>query len=186
MKLESMRSKHPQLKHEAKIIEYCKGGVGFPNIYWKGPYETLFHALAIELLGPSLEDLFNICDRKLSIKTILMITDQMIARLQFLHNKNFIHRDVKPANFLIGLGRKSNILYVIDFGLSLQYRNIKTHQHIPYRENKSLVGTARYASINAHLGIEQSRRDDLEGIGYVIVYLCKGWLPWQGIKANNK
>ncbi len=107
-----------------------------------------------------------------------MVTDQMIARLQFLHNKNFIHRDVKPDNFLIGLGRKSNILYVIDFGLSLQYRNIKTHQHIPYRENKTLTGTARYASINAHLGIEQSRRDDLEGIGYVIIYLCKGWLPW--------
>ena len=81
----------------------------------------------MELLGPSLEDLFNMCERKLTLKTTIMISDQMIARLQFLHNKNFIHRDVKPDNFLIGLGRKSNILYMIDFGLSKKYRDPKTH-----------------------------------------------------------
>ena len=85
---------------------------------------------------------------------------------------------MKPDNFLIGLGRKSNILYLIDLGLAKKYRDPKNHQHIPYRENKNLTGTARYASINAHLGIEQSRRDDLEGIGYVIIYLLRGWLPW--------
>lgn len=186
VKLENARTKHPQLKHEAKILDFLKGGIGMPQLYWKGPFETKYFAVAMELLGPSLEDLFNVCDRQFSMKTVIMIVDQMIARLQYLHNKNFIHRDVKPDNFLIGLGRKSNILYIIDFGLSKKYRDMKSHQHIPYRENNTLTGTARYASVNAHLGIEQSRRDDMEGIGYVIVYLLKGWLPWQGIKANNK
>ena len=187
VKLESTRTKQPQLKHEAKILEFCKGGIGFPMIYWKGPFEQKFFAVAMELLGPSLEDLFNVCNRKFSIKTVIMVVDQMIARLQYLHSRNFIHRDVKPDNFLIGLGRKSNILYIIDFGLSKKYRDIKSHQHIPYRENKSLAGTARYASINAHLGMEQSRRDDMQGVGYVILYmLLRGQLPWQGIKATNK
>ena len=103
VKLESTRTKHPQLKHEAKILEFCKGGIGIPQIYWKGAFDSKYTAVAMELLGPSLEDLFNLCDRKFTIKTVIMIADQMIARLQFLHNKNYIHRDVKPENFLIGL-----------------------------------------------------------------------------------
>jgi len=79
---------------------------------------------------------------------------------------------------LIGLGKKSNLIYIIDYGLGKRYLDSKTKQHIPYRENKNLTGTARYASINAHLGIEQSRRDDMEAIGYVVVYLLRGSLPW--------
>ena len=86
----------------------------------------------------------------------------------------------------MGLNKKSSLVYIIDYGLSKKYRDIKTFQHIPYKENKNLTGTARYASVNAHLGIEQSRRDDLEAIGYVLLYFLKGYLPWQGIKANNK
>jgi casein kinase 1 len=185
LKTEDAKSKHAQLVGEARVLKALQGGVGVPTLYWHGP-ESNSNILVMSLLGPSLEDLFNLCNRKFSLKTVLMLADQMIARVEYVHNKNYIHRDIKPDNFLIGLAKKSNIVYVVDFGLAKKYRDNKTHQHIPYRENKNLTGTARYASINAHLGIEQSRRDDLEAIGYVLIYLIRGHLPWQGIKANNK
>ena len=107
-------------------------------------------------------------------------------RLEYIHAKNLLHRDVKPENFLMGLGRKHTILYIIDYGLAKKYKDPKNNIHIPYIEGKSLTGTARYASINTHLGIEQSRRDDLEGIAYVLIYFLRGSLPWQGFTVINK
>jgi len=106
----------------------------------------------------------------------------MLTRIEYIHNNNYLHRDIKPENFLIGSGIESNIIYLIDYGLCRRYRD-KSNQHIAYRENRNLTGTARYVSINTHLGIEQSRRDDLESIGYVIIYFMKAYLPWQGIKG---
>uniref|UniRef100_A0A8C4TL74 non-specific serine/threonine protein kinase n=1 Tax=Erpetoichthys calabaricus TaxID=27687 RepID=A0A8C4TL74_ERPCA len=168
IKLECVKTKHPQLHIESKIYKMMQGGVGIPTIKWCGA-EGDYNVMVMELLGPSLEDLFNFCSRKFSLKTVLLLADQMISRIEYIHSKNFIHRDVKPDNFLMGLGKKGNLVYIIDFGLAKKYRD-----------------APRYASINTHLGIEQSRRDDLESLGYVLMYFNLGSLPWQGLKAATK
>lgn len=185
IKLECVKTKHPQLHIESRFYKSMQGGVGIPQLKWCGT-EGDYNVMVMQLLGPSLEDLFNFCQRKFSLKTVLLLADQLISRIEFIHSKNFIHRDIKPDNFLMGLGKKGNVVYIIDFGLAKKYRDSRTQQHIAYKENKNLTGTARYASINTHLGIEQSRRDDLESLGYVLMYFNRGSLPWQGLRANNK
>ena len=185
IKFESIRSKHPQLLYESRIYQILQGGVGIPNIHSFG-VEGDLNLMVLDLMGPSLEELFSNCNRRFTLKTVLMLADQMISRIEFFHAKNFLHRDIKPDNFLMGLAKKANQVFVIDYGLAKKYRDPRTQQHIPYREGKSLTGTARYASLNTHLGIEQSRRDDLEGLGYVFMYFLKGSLPWQGLRAHNR
>ncbi|MQL79422.1 hypothetical protein Taro_011855, partial [Colocasia esculenta] len=161
IKLENVKTKHPQLLYESKLYRILQGGTGIPNVRWFG-VEGDYNVLVMDLLGPSLEDLFNFCSRKLSLKTVLMLADQMINRVEYVHSKSFLHRDIKPDNFLMGLGRRANQVYVIDFGLAKKYRDTSTHQHIPYR------------------------RDDLESLGYVLMYFLRGSLPWQGLKAGTK
>ncbi|KAH7283188.1 hypothetical protein KP509_35G065400 [Ceratopteris richardii] len=185
IKLETDKTHDPQVFYEAGIYKVLQGGLGFPNVRWTGTVAN-FNVLVIDLLGPSLEDLFIFCNRKFSLKTVLMLADQMLNRIEYVHSKSLLHRDIKPENFLMGTGQKANQVYLIDFGLSKKYRDPVSHYHIPYREDKDLTGTARYASINTHLGIEQSRRDDLESLGYVLLYFLEGSLPWQGLKAKNK
>ncbi|XP_063433700.1 casein kinase I isoform X4 [Mytilus trossulus] len=151
VKLESQKARHPQLIYESKLYKILQGGVGIPHIRWWGQ-EREYNVLVMDLLGPSIEDLFNFCSRKFTMKTVLMLADQV---------------------------------FLVDYGLAKKYRDSRTRQHIPYREDKNLTGTARYASINAHLGIEQSRRDDMESLGYVLMYFNRGSLPWQGLKVNK-
>lgn len=185
VKLEAVKAKQPQLLYESKLFRLIAGFPGIPVVHWYG-VEHDHNVMVIDLLGPSLEDLFNFCGRKFSMKTIHMLAMRMLDLIEYVHSKNFIHRDIKPENFLMGCGKNDKQLYIIDLGLAKKYRNPYTQEHIAYRENKQLTGTARYASINTHAGIEQSRRDDLEAIGYVLVYFARGNLPWQGLKGQSK
>lgn len=111
-----------------------------------------------------------------------------LSRVEHVHSRHFIHRDIKPANFVMGVGERSNQAYIIDFGLAKQYRDSQTHHHIPCEEHYSLVGTIAFASINNHLGLAPSRRDDLESLAYVLLYFLRGSLPWYGdpSKKNPK
>lgn len=185
IKLEELKSKHPQLHYESRVYKLLSGGQGIPLVRWFG-LEGDYNVMVLDLLGPSLEDCFNYCKRRFTVKTVLLLADQMLARLEYCHSRNMIHRDIKPDNFLLGTGITADKVFLIDFGLAKKYRDSKTHVHAMYREDKNLTGTARYASINAHLGIEQSRRDDIESLGYVLLYFLRGSLPWQGMVANTK
>lgn len=109
-----------------------------------------------------------------------------LSCIEYIHSRNIIHRDLKPDNLLIGVGPRSHRIHIIDFGLSYQYRDPETNIHIPYRDNLPLIGTARYASVNAHMGIEHSRRDDIESLAYILIYFMRGHLPWEGITIAKK
>jgi casein kinase 1 len=176
VKFEPVSARRPQVIEEAKLLKEFMGEPGYPKFIWYGR-EGEYHIMVIELLGPSIEDLFAYCGRKLSLKTVLLLADQLIQRIERLHERGYIHRDLKPENILIGLEDNASTLFLIDYGLAKKWK-VPNGQHIPYKDGKSLTGTARYASANTHLGVEQSRRDDLEGAGYVLLYMLKGELPW--------
>ncbi|EIN04824.1 kinase-like protein [Punctularia strigosozonata HHB-11173 SS5] len=186
IKFEPRKSDAPQLRDEYRSYRTLNGTVGVPHVHYFGQ-EGLHNVLVIDLLGPNLEDLFDMCGRKFTIKTVCMAAKQMITRVQSIHDKSLIYRDIKPDNFLIGVPttKNANLIHIIDFGMAKHYRDPKTKVHIPYRERKSLSGTARYMSINTHLGREQSRRDDLESLGHVFMYFLRGGLPWQGLRAQT-
>ena len=154
-----------------------QGGIGIPKIYH---YESnaYFNSLVMEKLGPSLEDLFKLCNKKFSIETTIKLGINILSRLEFIHDRNIIHRDIKPDCFLFGENLKSSTIYLIDFGLAKFYRNPISKNHIPYEKNQTLIGNIMYASLNSLKGITKSRRDDIESLGYMLVYFLKGSLPW--------
>ena len=181
------RNRISRMANEYEIYCYLRGKgfrTGIPKIY-DFIQTPSYNFMVIQLLGPSLEDVFVKHDREFTLNTTLKLAVQLITLLKNLHKTNFIHRDIKPSNFLIGKNDNTGQIYMMDFGLSKRFR--KKGKHIKYRDGRSLIGTVRYASLNMHNGIEPSRRDDLESVGYMLVYFLKGKLPWQGLsKVRNK
>lgn len=186
VKIQSNNVKQSTIFYESKIINELKGEIGFPTLYYYGTVDS-DSVMVISLLGDNLEDIMlSTPNQKFSMKSSLMIAIQILKRLEYVHSKGIVHRDLKPANILLGPSGKERILHLIDFGLSNRLYKLKTNEHIPYREKQPSLGTLRYISMNTHRGIEQSRRDDLESFGYILVYFIMGELPWQGVKSKSK
>ena len=184
IKFEKRSARCLQLRHEFKVYRVLQGCTGIGRIMYYGTYRDC-NVMVMELLGPSLEDLFNYCGRRFSLKTTLRLADKLLERAESLHENHLIHRDMTPANFVVSHGGTAAQVFCIDFRLSKRYRHPQTLQHIPYREDRSLTGTPRYASVANQQGKEVSRRDDLESIGYMLVYFLLGRLPWQGLKVPH-
>lgn len=167
---------------EASILSLLKDLKGVPKLFWAGTKNKV-DVMVISLLGKDLTSYLKIFKR-LSLKTVVMLADQLLTILESIHNRGVVHRDLKPENILMGKGDKHNQCFIVDFGISKVYRD-GNGVHIPYRDKKSFIGTTRYASISAHNGIEISRKDDLESLIYVLVFLFKGSLPWQNLKVSE-
>ena len=185
MKLENTKKGYYILDKEIYLMIHLYG----PRI----PYAKSFgqcgyyNVLVMELLGKSLEDIkLMLPSKKMTIPCVCKLSYQMLQILEHIHRKSFLHRDVKPDNFIMGIGPNSHLLYMIDFGFAKTYRDPTTLAHHPMQKGAGITGTARFASINTLSGYTQSRRDDLESLGYVIVYIAKGTLPWANIKCDNK
>jgi casein kinase 1 len=182
VKLESLTAQQPQLLYEAKLYSVL-AGEGLPRLHWHGvcgPYNVV----VLELMGPTLTDLFEYCGQHFNLKTVLMCALQLLRLLESLHARSFLHRDITPQNFLIGLSSKAKYLHMIDLGLAKKYRDSE-QQHIPER-SAHFVGTPAYASVNAHAGLELSRRDDLESIAYLMLEWSRGQLPWDSHIRGGK
>ena len=183
IKFESRSKRHPHLEKEYHFMKSLTH-LHIPKVY---TYTSIpdYNVLIMDLLGKSLEDLIEVYDT-FSQRTVCILLIQLLNTLKYIHDNHIVHRDIKPENFVMGRKSKAKNVYVIDFGLSRLYRNEVTKEHFPLIKKKKPCGTARYASVNTLNCYEQSRRDDLESLAYVCVYLIKGELPWQGIKGKTK
>ncbi|XP_052627825.1 casein kinase 1-like protein 9 [Lactuca sativa] len=168
IKLEPVTTEHPQLYHESEIYKRLQGGVGIPSLKWFG-VERGHNIMVIDLLGPNLQELLHRCGGKFSLKTVLMLADQLIEAVEFMHDKGVVHRDIKTENLLMGVGSNVCQVYLTDFGLANVVLDPETDEHIEYRIKK----------------LEQGRRNDMESLAYVLVYFLKGSLPWQGLSAGS-
>ncbi|CAK0882208.1 unnamed protein product [Prorocentrum cordatum] len=185
VKLERASAPYPQLWHEARVYEVLgEHPAVVPRVHWYGR-DGDHQVLVMDLLGPSLADLHKQCGGAFSLRTSIALAEQIVSRLEELHSAGLLHRDVKPDNFCIGHGAIAGAseVYALDFGCAKSFRDPQTMRHIPEESGKCMVGTARYASLRAHMGQQLSRRDDLECVGYLLVWFLKGRLPWQGLDA---
>ena len=171
------------LERESYLLYYLRG-FGIPEIITYG-HNSKYNILIQTLLGKSINKIFIKNDYKFSMKDCCMIGIQILERLEYIHSKFIIHRDVKPDNFLIGNPDKE-IIYIIDFGLAKKYMSSKTRKHAKFVINKKWSGTSRFASANSLRGVAQSRRDDLESLCYLLLYLMKGNLPWDNVYGINE
>lgn len=196
VKFETSGVEDSHIRYEHDVYKVCAGGPrskkekrteGFPEVFWIGEQYN-YKIMVMELLGPSLENLFGYCSSQFRKETVYELGMQMLTRVEHLHGRGFVHRDLKPENFLMGVGPNENTCYLIDFGLARRFRFREGEQltHVPYRKGKNLVGTAKYASLNSHNGIELSRRDDLESLCYILLEFMIGDLPWKESRARAR
>lgn len=176
---EEMRS----VFREVQFLKRLENIKGVPKVYWSGSIGQ-YDIMVLTLLGKDLASFLKIY-HKFSLKTVILLADQILSILEEVHNAGIVHRDLKPENLVMGRGENNNQVYMIDFGISKVYRDAYG-RHIPWRDKKSFIGTARYASCAAHEGIEISRKDDLESLAYVLLFILKGSVPWQNLNISEK
>jgi serine/threonine protein kinase len=198
VKLEVALEWGSKLEHEYNVYRAISGISGIPKMLWYG-MEGRYNVMVLSRLGCTFKEMAQL--GLLNANTMFTYAKQMVfspctqsmllftsysklSVLKSLHDHHYVHLDIKPDNFMIGAGDRSSRVFLIDFGLARLFRNPATHEHITQAKGLDITGTVRYSSINSHLGLTQSRRDDLESLAYVIVYLVKGRLPWQGIAVH--
>jgi casein kinase I family protein HRR25 len=182
IKIENIQNNYKLLKNESIIYQYLINTTGIPNVKWFGKDANNYY-MVLNLLGESLQKIKN-TKGSFSLKLVLQIGIQIITILKTIHDKGLVHRDIKPDNFLLSKDTKNKQLYIIDFGFCKTFMN--NGVHIKMRSTNSIIGSLMYASINSHNLVELSRRDDLESLGYMLIYFYKCQLEWQSAEESNK
>ena len=188
IKFEDRDIASPQLTLEWYFYNRLGKHEGIPVIHCFLPVpETGYHCFVMQFLGKSLDNRLELCGNKFSVKTTLQIVIKILDIIEYVHDRGIIHRDIKPDNFVFGdlESNQDKRLYIIDFGLAKEYRD-ETGRHVPKKAGGILLGTIRYMSINAHMKVQQSRKDDLEAVAYMVLYMLRGNLPWEGIKVKDR
>ena len=158
-------------------------GYGIPEIISFG-HKGKYNVMIEELLSKSIQELFELNDNEMPLKNVCMIAIQLLERIEYIHSKFIIHRNINPTNFVIG-EKNNSLIYVIDFGMAKKYRSSRTGKHLKFNLNQKIFGNVSFISVNSMRGMEQSRRDDLESLGYMLIYLLKGYLPWKEFENKN-
>jgi serine/threonine protein kinase len=170
----------PEMQNEIKMIGKLQGGTGIPKLYFSSTKSNYY---AMELLGPCVNDKFVTSKNYMSQSNFFIIAVQLLERLEFIHSRSIIHRDLKPHQLVLG-GSRNKTIYIVDYGLSKTFES-SSGAHIHYMDGLPFVGTFNYASVHAHLGIQQSRRDDLESYCYILAYFLTGGLPWKNYPCTQ-